>query len=219
MTSLAGALAAAGYQTGAVMALRGLVGEGDLVGFDAFDGVATPSSSEDHPDNAVAVTDRAIRWLEARAPDRSSFLWIHYIDRHATYRQPPGAPVYGSEDIDRYDAEIALVDAQLRRLLRAVAAAKRPKGTIVAVAADHGESFGEHGAITHAKNLYEDQTRVPLVIAIPGGVARPRPVRSAWWTWPPRSSTWSGCRRRPARAACLWLRSYATEQRSRTTRW
>jgi arylsulfatase A-like enzyme len=44
--------------------------------------------------------------------------------------------------------------------------------TIVVVAADHGEAFGDHGTITHGKSLYEEQTHVPLVVAIPGGQPR-----------------------------------------------
>jgi predicted Zn-dependent protease len=39
---------------------------------------------------------------------------------------------------------------------------------VVAVLADHGESLGEHGELTHAVLVYEATLRVPLLIAGPG---------------------------------------------------
>src|SRR5262249_52824637 len=40
--------------------------------------------------------------------------------------------------------------------------------SLVVVAADHGESFGEHGETGHGLQLYEDVVRVPLIIQAPG---------------------------------------------------
>jgi len=37
--------------------------------------------------------------------------------------------------------------------------------TVVVVASDHGQSFGEHGLVTHARGPFESQIRTPLVIA------------------------------------------------------
>ena len=45
--------------------------------------------------------------------------------------------------------------------------ARRP-GTIVIVAADHGEEFDEHGGRYHGTSLYDEQLRIPLIISIPG---------------------------------------------------
>jgi hypothetical protein len=39
---------------------------------------------------------------------------------------------------------------------------------IVAVFADHGEAFGEHGYTYHASDLHEEQARVPLLVRGPG---------------------------------------------------
>ena len=49
--------------------------------------------------------------------------------------------------------------------------ARRP-GTIVIVAADHGEEFDEHGGRYHGSSLYEEQLRIPLIISIPGVAPR-----------------------------------------------
>lgn len=79
-----------------------------------------------------------------------------------------------------YDAEIAYMDAALARLLAALRAAPRWDETLVAITADHGESFGEHFYISHGAHLYEDNVRVPLLVRFPGaagaGTRIPEPV-------------------------------------------
>ncbi|HNN96965.1 MAG TPA: sulfatase-like hydrolase/transferase, partial [Pseudomonadota bacterium] len=67
---------------------------------------------------------------------------------------------------DRYDQELVVVDAALGRLVRYLQA-ERPEAQIV-VTADHGEAFNDHGESLHGTNLYEEQIRVPLVLAGPG---------------------------------------------------
>ena len=45
---------------------------------------------------------------------------------------------------------------------------KHRPGTIVILTADHGEEFDEHGGRYHGTTLYDEQIRVPLIIAVPG---------------------------------------------------
>ena len=82
--------------------------------------------------------------------------------------------------LEGYDAEIAYMDAQLGRLLAALRATPRWQDTLVAVTADHGESFGEHAYLSHGAHLYEDNVRVPLIVRFPGdagaGTRVPGPV-------------------------------------------
>jgi arylsulfatase A-like enzyme len=44
--------------------------------------------------------------------------------------------------------------------------------TIVAIAADHGDEFKEHGNYDHSKNLYNQVLRVPLLVHLPGAAPR-----------------------------------------------
>ena len=53
-------------------------------------------------------------------------------------------------------------------MLDAVAAAGHEGDTVVAVLADHGESLGEHGEVTHAVLIYEATLHVPFILAGPG---------------------------------------------------
>src|SRR5690606_5811593 len=68
----------------------------------------------------------------------------------------------------RYDAEIAYVDRHVGRVL----AALDPRTTIVALASDHGEEFGEHGTRFHARSLFNQVVRIPLIVRYPGAPAR-----------------------------------------------
>jgi len=75
---------------------------------------------------------------------------------------------------DAYDAEIRYMDAHLGRLLDAIAASPRGSETLIAITADHGESFGEHFYLSHGAHLYEDNVRVPLLLRVPGAAGGSR---------------------------------------------
>jgi arylsulfatase A-like enzyme/HEAT repeat protein len=105
---------------------------------------------------ACAELDDVVRRGEPR-----TFLWVHYFDAHAPYQ---GA---GSSPQERYDHAVSRVDSALGALL---AHARRvlARPLIVAVTADHGEEFGEHGGVYHGSALYDEQVRVPLLLLAPG---------------------------------------------------
>ena len=70
------------------------------------------------------------------------------------------------------DGEIRLRD-RLRRLVGGQAAGRAgstglAENTAVVVMADHGEAWGEHKSFFHGQDLFDEQLRVPLIIAVPG---------------------------------------------------
>jgi arylsulfatase A-like enzyme len=73
---------------------------------------------------------------------------------------------------DLYDAEIASLDAELRRMFTALEKRGLLENTIVVVTADHGEEFSEHGMVGHHQSLFEEVIRVPLIVVLPGGERR-----------------------------------------------
>jgi len=106
------------------------------------------------------VIDDATAWLKNQQGSQF-FLWVHLFEPHAPYGQPgDGRPT----DV-RYDDEVAEADAQIGRLLGALPARGE---TVIVVAGDHGEAFGEHGEVAHSIFVYDTTLRVPLIVAGPG---------------------------------------------------
>ena len=82
------------------------------------------------------------------------------------YQQLPGLDQL-AQYRSRYAGEIAYFDASFGRLLAALAARERP--SVVALTADHGESFGEGGFfLSHGHATTPDQAHIPLVLRAPG---------------------------------------------------
>ena len=90
---------------------------------------------------------------------------MHLFDTHEPYRFRLEHD-FGKRAIDRYDGEIAYADRHLGRLFDAVR--RLHPHTFVALTADHGEAFGEHGTFYHGSSLHEEQVRVPAIVAGPG---------------------------------------------------
>jgi len=108
------------------------------------------------------VSDEAIAWLE-RQRERRTFLWVHFFEPHAPYLDPSGT---GRPASERYDDEVAAADRETQRLLTALG--DRARETLVVVASDHGEAFGEHGETGHSLFVYDTTLRVPLMLRGPG---------------------------------------------------
>ncbi len=109
---------------------------------------------------------RAVKaYLETQPQDRSLFLWVHLFEPHEPYIAHEGHD-FGTRDIDRYDSEIALADEGIGEIVSAVRA-RRPDAVVI-VTADHGEEFGEHHGRYHGTTVFEEQVRVPLIVATPG---------------------------------------------------
>jgi uncharacterized sulfatase len=66
-----------------------------------------------------------------------------------------------------YLASTAFVDAQVGRVLAKLAALRLAGNTIVLLTGDHGYQLGEHG-LWAKQTLFEEGTRVPLIVAAPG---------------------------------------------------
>ncbi len=117
------------------------------------------------------VVDEALTWLQAHRGGRF-FLWVHLFEPHAPYGDP--AHSQGRSAIERYDDEIRIADSQVARLLTGLGPATAE--TLIVVAGDHGEAFGEHGEIGHSIFVYDTTLRVPWVMMGPGIAARAEPI-------------------------------------------
>ncbi|MCA9539043.1 MAG: sulfatase-like hydrolase/transferase [Myxococcales bacterium] len=169
--TIAERLAAVGYHTAGVPCHRFfLPGYGLDQGFAEWDLdiVQAYQQRMPHVITGQIVTDKALQWLAGRPKDDPPFLlWLHYFDPHHFYQDHPDVD-FGPEDIDRYDEEIHFTDAQVGRLLRWLETSPLAANTYLIVHSDHGEGFYEHGYRYHGQHLFNDQVRVPLIIAGPG---------------------------------------------------
>jgi arylsulfatase A-like enzyme/Tfp pilus assembly protein PilF len=111
------------------------------------------------------VLSRAVAWLN-RHPAGPFFLWVHLYDPHDPYAPPePYRTRYAAEP---YDGEIAYTDSIVGKLLKDLQAKGLFDNSVIAVMADHGEAFGEHGEQHHGIFLYDETIHVPLLFKRPG---------------------------------------------------
>ncbi len=169
--TLARHLADAGYNNEAVLCGR-VLGKGH---WNIRDGFARYRElcGKKRRKRQAPVVDRTARSRLKRLANRKKpfFLWVHFYDPHTPYHDHDDIDLAGDTDpprIDRYDEEIRYTDEHLGKLLFSAASVARRRPLFVAVTADHGENFGEHGSAPHARNLYRQVTRVPLLMRGPG---------------------------------------------------
>lgn len=101
-------------------------------------------------------------WVERGDPDPiSSMLYKGAPD--------PGASAADVQHlVDLYDEEIAYFDSQFAALLAGLGRGGRLERTLVALVADHGEEFLEHGDVKHCRNAYDTTVRTPFILSVPG---------------------------------------------------
>lgn len=168
---------ARGYQTAAfvgavILDPRAGGAPGFDRGFDTYDagfrergpGESRYATLERRGDQVVA---HALAWL-SKHQTRPFFLWVHLYDPHAPYDPPE--PYRSRFSSDPYDGEIAYADSAVGTLLDGLRAAHVYDNATIAVMADHGEAFGEHGELGHGVFLYAPTIHVPLLLKLAGGI-------------------------------------------------
>ena len=204
--TLAEGLAAAGYETAAVVSSHVLSESfGFAQGFGHFDADFSQADvlaasrlweggvvEGKFYGRADDTTRRALEWLDERAhPEQPFFLFVHYFDPHDPYILPEGYDppfVPGPREalkVDRtiffYDALLAYTDQEIGRLLAALERRSLDAETLVVVTGDHGEGLMSHGHMHHGVHIYEEGVRIPLIVRWPGRIAPgavvPGPVR------------------------------------------
>jgi arylsulfatase A-like enzyme len=107
----------------------------------------------------------AIEFLRVHHAERW-FLYVHLMDLHE-YTYDEDSARFGNTYADVYDNSVLRVNLVLDRLLGELAVMGLLDRTLIAIASDHGESFGEHGAEGHARNVYREVTEVPFILSLP----------------------------------------------------
>lgn len=73
--------------------------------------------------------------------------------------------------VSRYLGEVSLMDAQIGRVLAALDELTLQENTLVVYTTDHGDMCASHGMVDKHYVMYDDVTRVPLLVRWPGRVA------------------------------------------------
>ena len=111
---------------------------------------------------------------------------MHLYDPHDPYDPPE--PYKTRYQAAPYDGEIAYTDAVVAKLLDGLRTRRLFDSSLIAVMADHGEAFGEHGENHHGIFLYDETIHVPLLIKAPGQhAAKKLKLRLGSWTSRPPS--------------------------------
>ncbi len=107
---------------------------------------------------------------------KPSFTVVHFSGTHAPYyvndEITPFAPWTHSANWstlvplhNAYKNSIAMQSRTTAALLQAFKAAHKDEPWAIIYTSDHGEAFGEHHAIHHGQNAYDEQTHVPFWFA------------------------------------------------------
>ncbi len=148
-------------------------------GFDAFDDELARKRVDVGwvPLSSPVITKRAVDWLDARATagDADPFLlFLHYFDPHLPYVDHSGAGrVDPASEHDRYKTEITYTDSHVGQVLDALERLGLADETCVVFVSDHGEAWQEHAGVRrHARSLFTEELRVPLIVRVPGVAPR-----------------------------------------------
>jgi arylsulfatase A-like enzyme len=122
------------------------------------------------PTLSVAGTDQdivrsATEFLRTHGQERW-FLYLHLMDVHQ-YVYDEDTALFGTSYSDIYDNSIRWVDRVLGSLIREIDARGMREKTLIVLASDHGEAFGEHGREGHARDVYGEVTTTPFVLSLP----------------------------------------------------
>jgi arylsulfatase A-like enzyme len=148
--------------------------------------------------SADVIVDCALAWLQQNSAG-PFFLWLHLMDPHAPYYPKAEALEEMGSELDSsearlvnslwareglssrrlhkkrrsvealYDGGVRWADRQIGRLCNRLVELNLWDQCALAVTADHGEEFMDHGGKFHPPvNLHEELIRVPLLMRVPG---------------------------------------------------
>jgi len=162
--TLAEVLKEKGFQTAAFVASFSVDSRFGLAqGFDVYDdsfqaGLPFKTMNSERKADQVAAVFSA--WLDKREA-KPFFAWVHFFDPHLPYQPLP--PFKEQFRDDPYDGEVACMDFYIGKVMQKLREKNLLGRTLVILAGDHGEAFGEKVETGHGVFLYEGTMRVPLI--------------------------------------------------------
>jgi glucan phosphoethanolaminetransferase (alkaline phosphatase superfamily) len=183
--SIATILSQSGYKTAmfhsgrfAYLGMESIVGNR---GYDSLEdagdigGSHRSSFGVDEPSTVA----RILSWIDALPAGQRFFITYLPIAGHHPYETPEPGPFPDRKEIGRYRNALEYADRSLGTLMAGLRARGRDQDTVWIVIGDHGEAFGQHdGNFGHTFFLYEENVRVPFLVAAPGLIERQQRSRT-----------------------------------------
>ncbi|WP_157976175.1 LTA synthase family protein [Lewinella sp. IMCC34191] len=127
--------------------------------------------SEDYRENAaiddLCLADRFAEWTGTSEEPFASVIWT--VQSHYPYYFSGPETEYATQDLyqSRYLNALEHGVEMVDQVIAGLKATGRDSNTLVVIAGDHGEAFGQHGHHGHGNTLYEEDIRVPLYLINP----------------------------------------------------
>ena len=114
-------------------------------------------------------------WLDKNGT-QNFFCWIHFFDPHLPY-DPPSP--FKEEFLESpYDGEIAYMDYYIGKTVEKLKEKNILNKTLIILAGDHGEAFGEKEVAGHGVFLYDVTMKVPLIFYAENNLPKGKVVKS-----------------------------------------
>ena len=133
-------------------------------------GVVNSSFGVDEP----STVQRILEWVDSAPKDKPFFIKYLPVAGHHPYASPQPGPFAADTETGRYLNALHYADDALGQLLRGFRDRGLEDKTAFVIFGDHGEAFGQHGLnFGHSLFIYDENVRVPYVIAAPGLIRAP----------------------------------------------
>ena len=182
-TPLAGALREAGYRTALFHSGRfAYLGMEALLRAQQFDTLEDAGTIGGDTQSSFGVDEpSAVRgilsWVDSLERGRRFFVAYLPAAGHHPYATEAPGPFRGTGDFTNYQNALHEGDQSLGALVDGLRHRGLERETLFVFVGDHGEAFGQHdGNYGHSLFIYDENVRVPLVVAVPGAIAERVPV-------------------------------------------
>jgi arylsulfatase A-like enzyme len=126
-----------------------------------------------------SAVKRILSWVDTVPAGKHFFLTYIPVAGHHPYATPDPGPFPYTSEISNYRNALHYGDAALGELLAGFRSRKLDQQTLFIIFGDHGEAFGQHeGNYGHSFFIYDENIRVPYVIAAPGLIQEQQRVRN-----------------------------------------
>ncbi len=125
--------------------------------------LANPTLTDETSDEGTM--EAALEFLRINGRKRW-FLYLHLMDVHE-YLYDEQSALFGTDHAGNYLNSVRHTDDVIGVFLQSIAEQGYLENTLIAIASDHGEAFGERGFEGHAREVFRETTEVPFLISFP----------------------------------------------------